>query len=629
MPEFAIGDKIAERYTVIEKLGAGGMGAVYLVEEDSTERKFALKTVITQGATDRNFKRFEMEAKATRLLQHESLVQIYDFGLIDDRQPFFVMEYCQGQNLSQRIKADGALPVDKAIEMFIAICNALTYAHSQGVVHRDLKPSNVMISENSVKVLDFGIAKVLREGDEFNTITQTGEIFGSPLYMSPEQCLGRSVDQRSDVYSLGCMFFEALTGSPPFLGETALATMLKHQSETPQTLKEATLGGDFSRDLETIIARMLAKNPDNRYPDLQKVSDDLKNVQRGEPLASLKKAEPDKPLNKGLVSIGVMAVLIGIATSVFLMLPHEKNTQMHAFLERDDYRKVADIYAASKKNEMAKSYYSTLNPKNAKVRDFHFPEIAIGYFGYDDAFKKFTPACGVHKNVKIPFRLLIKQGASCIPGFRNDEVCWLRYRSILADDNDTNGIKDWHELTALILDDANITDASCENFKQLPKLVTLYISDTGITADGLQKLNLEKMVALNINRVKRAKTLLPRLSKNKVLERLHLIGTELGDEDLKLIGRIRSLLWMDLKNNFFTDAGVSELSGLSKMKDLQIDGMGLTAKSIETFLQLPALNSLLIGRCNWKEKEKLQFLTLLKQKRPSVKVEFRPGKELH
>ena len=271
MPEFAIGDKIAERYKVIEKLGAGGMGAVYLVEEGSTDRRLALKTVITQGATDRNFKRFEMEAKATRLLQHESLVQIYDYGLIDNNQPFFAMEYCQGQNLSQRIKADGPLPVDRAIEMFIAICNALTYAHSQGVVHRDLKPSNVMITENNVKILDFGIAKVLREGDEFNTITQTGEIFGSPLYMSPEQCLGRSVDQRSDVYSLGCMFFEALTGSPPFFGETALATMLKHQSETPQTLKEATLGREFSRDLETIIAHMLEKSPVDRYPDLQKV----------------------------------------------------------------------------------------------------------------------------------------------------------------------------------------------------------------------------------------------------------------------------------------------------------------------------------------------------------------------
>ena len=629
MPEFAIGDKIAERYKVIEKLGAGGMGAVYLVEEGSTDRRLALKTVITQGATDRNFKRFEMEAKATRLLQHESLVQIYDYGLIDNNQPFFAMEYCQGQNLSQRIKADGPLPVDRAIEMFIAICNALTYAHSQGVVHRDLKPSNVMITENNVKILDFGIAKVLREGDEFNTITQTGEIFGSPLYMSPEQCLGRSVDQRSDVYSLGCMFFEALTGSPPFFGETALATMLKHQSETPQTLKEATLGREFSRDLETIIAHMLEKSPVDRYPDLQKVSEDLKHVQRGEPLASFKKIEPPKPFNKGLVLIGATAVLIGIATAIFLMLPHEKNTQMHAFLERDEDRKVADIYAASKINEIAKSYYSTLNPKNEKVRDFHFPEIAIGYFGYDDAFKKFTPACGVHKNVKIPFRLLIKQGPSCIPGFRNDEVCWLRYRSILAEDKDTEGIKDWHEVTALIMDDANVSDASIENFKQLPKLVTLSISDTSITADGLQKLNLEQMVALNINRVKRAKTLLPRLSKNKVLERLHLIGAELTDDDLKYIGRIRSLLWMDLKNNYFTDAGVRSLAGLSKLQDLQIDGMGLTPKCIETFLQLQALNSLVIGRCNWKGKEKMHFITLLKHKRPSIKVELRPGKYLH
>lgn len=629
MAEFAIGDSIAERYKVLEKLGSGGMGAVYLVEESATNRKLALKTVITQGATDRNFKRFEMEAKATRLLQHESLVQIYDYGLIDDTQPFFAMEYCQGQNLSQRIKAEGPLPVAKAVELFIALCHALTYAHAQGVVHRDLKPSNIMINNNTVKVLDFGIAKVLREGDEFNTLTRTGEIFGSPLYMSPEQCLGRSIDQRSDVYSLGCMFFEALTGSPPFLGETALATMLKHQSEQPHSLKEATLGGDFSRDLETVIARMLEKNPDNRYPDLEKVSDDLKHIQQGEPLASLKEKPTPKPLNKGLLSIGIVTLLIGVAIAIFLVLPHEKNTQMHAFLEQDEGRKVGDIYAASKKTESAKSFYSALNPKNDKVRDFHFPPIAIGYFGYDDAVKQFTPACGVHKNVKIPFRLLIKQGPYCIPGFRNDEVCWLRYRSILAEDKDTDGIKDWHEVTTLIMDDANISDASCENFKQLPKLDTLSISNTSITADGLQKLNLEQMVALNINRVKRAKTLLARLSKNRVLQRLHLMGADLNDDDLKYIARIRSLRWMDLKNNFFTDAGIRPLVSLVKMKDLQIDGMGLTPKSIQTFSQFPELSTLVIGRCSWKNKEKLHFTEVLKRDHPQVKVELRTGSDLH
>lgn len=629
MVDFAPGDSIAERYKVIDTLGSGGMGAVYLVEECTSNRRLALKTVVTLGSLDRNFKRFEMEAKATRLLQHENLVQVYDYGLIDHTQPFFVMEYCQGQNLSELIKSQGPLPVDKAIEMFITICHALTYAHAQGVVHRDLKPSNVMITDDGVKVLDFGIAKVLREGTEYNTLTQTGEIFGSPLYMSPEQCLGRSVDRRSDVYSLGCMFFETLTGSPPFFGETALATMLKHQAEKPQSLKEATLGGTFPSDLESIIARMLEKNPKSRYTDLLKVSDDLVHVQRGEPLASLQeKPLPEKP-NKGLLLTGIAAVVIAIATAAFLLPSSEKNTQMHAFLESDEGRKVADIYAAAQKNEPAKTFYSELNARSDKVRDFHFPDIAIGYFGYDDAFKQFTPACGIQKNVTIPFKLLIKQNPAGIPGFRNDEVCWFRYRSILAEDEHTDGIKGWHELTTIIMDDANISDASCENFKQLPKLSTLSVSDTHITAAGLAKLNLEQMVHLNINRIKRAKILLPRLAKNKVLRKLHLIGTELTDEDLKYIGRIRSLQWMDLKNNFFTDRGVSALSGLVNMQDLQVDGLGLTPKSIETFVRLPKLRTLVIGRCNWKKKDKTHFTNVLTHAHPSVKVDLRPGTELH
>ncbi len=183
--EFVAGHVIADRYKVLEFLGAGGMGAVYLVEEVSSKQCYALKTILAGNATDRNLKRFEMETNATKLLEHENLVQIRDFGFINETQPYFVMDYCHGQDLAALMKSRGTLAIEESLDIFITLCNALTYAHSKGVVHRDLKPSNVMITDGIVKVLDFGIAKVFRDETEFNTVTQTGEIFGSPYYMSP------------------------------------------------------------------------------------------------------------------------------------------------------------------------------------------------------------------------------------------------------------------------------------------------------------------------------------------------------------------------------------------------------------------------------------------------------------
>jgi len=263
----APGTILLEKLKVIELLGQGGMGSVYRVEHLLMNRQFALKCLNKFQAADASWKRFQNEAKAAHLLDHANLLKVFEFGLLPGGQPYFLMELVEGITLADEIKRLGSLPVRRAIKIFIQVSFAIAYAHEHKVIHRDLKPSNIMLVQKPgepefVKVVDFGIAK-LTGLDEFNqqTLTKTGEIFGSPLYMSPEQCMGTGVDQRSDLYSLGCVFYEALTSAPPFFGESALSTMMKHQTETQLSLKEASLGLEYPAGLEKIITNLLEKDP--------------------------------------------------------------------------------------------------------------------------------------------------------------------------------------------------------------------------------------------------------------------------------------------------------------------------------------------------------------------------------
>ncbi len=272
-----------DKFRVIKLLGRGGMGSVYQVQHLHLRTEYALKCLNKQQHNDATWRRFENEARASNKLDHPNLIKVHDSGLLPDGQPYFVMDLVDGVTLADEIKKTGRLPVHVVLKLFIQVGFALSYAHERGVIHRDIKPTNIMLVNskyrtlsNSVKVVDFGIAKLTGQ-DEFNqqTLTRTGEIFGSPLYMSPEQCMGISVDHRSDLYSLGCVMYEALTGAPPIVGDNALSTMMKHQTEKPLSLKQASLGLEFAEQLEFLVQKLLEKDPKNRYRNASLLTADL------------------------------------------------------------------------------------------------------------------------------------------------------------------------------------------------------------------------------------------------------------------------------------------------------------------------------------------------------------------
>ncbi len=282
------GDLVGNRYKILSLIASGGMGIVYKVEQIYLGKVLALKVLNARCVSDVTVRRFQHEARAAFGIDHPNLISVHDFGLLEDKVPFLVMDYVNGESMSERIRTRGTLTVTEAVPIFLRICFGLGYAHGQGVIHRDIKPSNIMLVDNmstreegSVKIVDFGIAKFTQvEKNDIQALTRTGEVFGSPLYMSPEQCTGSPVDLRSDIYSLGCVFFEALTGTTPFVGVNALTTMMQHMGEKAPTLKEASMGKDFPPLLEQIIAKMLTKNVSERYQSLAHVAGDLAVLER-------------------------------------------------------------------------------------------------------------------------------------------------------------------------------------------------------------------------------------------------------------------------------------------------------------------------------------------------------------
>jgi eukaryotic-like serine/threonine-protein kinase len=270
-----IGTLFDGRYTVVRKLGAGGMANVYLAEDQELGRRVAIKILNERHANDDQFvERFRREAKNAAALSHPNIVSIYDRGEAEGTY-YIAMEYLDGRSLKELIVARGPAPFTVAVEYARQILSALRFAHRHGIVHRDIKPHNVLVdAEGRVKVTDFGIA---RAGT--SQMTEAGSIVGTAQYLSPEQARGTNVDQRSDVYSLGIVLYELLTGTVPFNGDTPVEIAMKHLSTLPEA--PSVKRPDIPRDLDLIVMRSLAKDPDDRYQSAEEMDADLERFLRG------------------------------------------------------------------------------------------------------------------------------------------------------------------------------------------------------------------------------------------------------------------------------------------------------------------------------------------------------------
>ena len=280
VPKIDLPVTLGGRYRVERELGRGGMAKVFLGTDTVLGRTVAVKVLAPQFADDDGFvQRFRREAQAAASIGHPHIVSVFDTGS-DDGVHYIVMEYVEGRTLAEFLAGGGRILPDRAIDIAMDVCQALEAAHARGVIHRDIKPGNIMLNpRGEVKVTDFGIARVTTTAD---TVAQTAAILGTASYLSPEQAQGQPVDARSDLYSLGCVVYEMVTGRPPFLGDSPVAVASKQVLEQP--VPPSKLNSDVTPDLDAVILRALAKNPANRYQSAEEMRADLERAKRGLPV---------------------------------------------------------------------------------------------------------------------------------------------------------------------------------------------------------------------------------------------------------------------------------------------------------------------------------------------------------
>ena len=333
------GPDLPEQYQVLVKINEGGMGAIFKAKNRYTGATFAIKVLRPKFAQDEEYRqRFIVEARAAGTMKHPHICAVHDFGITANQTLYLVMDWIDGISLMSKIVRDGPLDAPTALLIYQQIAMALSHAHKHGVIHRDLKPENIILSREPTSgithayLVDFGVAKVstdIGDGIKHQGLTVSGTVVGTPMYMSPEQAREMEVDGRSDIYSLGCVMYFALTGNAPFLAETALDTMFKHVNETPPEINPAL---KVPANLKKVIFKSLEKSPADRYQSADELLGDITKIAQGGnlgkiTLASEKQKKRERTITLVLFLLGfvVMYFASTMAQSFLDNLANNKN----------------------------------------------------------------------------------------------------------------------------------------------------------------------------------------------------------------------------------------------------------------------------------------------------------------
>jgi len=653
------GSVIDKKFVVHAVIGSGGMGAVYRVHHQMLNKDLALKTFRVSNHIQSAWQSFQNEAKILAALKNRHVIEVYDFGFAENKLPYYAMELLDGESLDQLLKRQGPLDLPLAIELFRQACLGLAAAHQRGILHSDVKPANLFVVENrqrdrisyTLKVLDFGIARMISD----ETQRETGErmLFGSPLYMSPEQCQGEKLAETSDVYSLGCALFECLTGRPPFYGESALATLHMHITVPAPLLSKYFQDGSVPNRLVGLVARMLEKDPAKRIASMSAVEEELALIaakmqspadirKRGLPNFSRENDDADSDASSDVdddhsmsansngaaiymkaALIAVSCVLVAGAVAALTVLnfhpppPPKEPPVAHeplassTLLKRSALTLPAIDYSAKEPEPYC------ARPIDHLVRRFQFPAQAIGVLEISYGNRNGVQAQGKvefpERNVKkLAFRgdHNVFHYPIFLAGFQGDDLSRVAVE-VKTEEPAAERVARANAIIHYLRHVTAVENLSLKGFspdqrclsdlEKLPEVTNLTFTapeDETLFEDGSwlkDYSRLRNLHSLELANKTNLRPILQALKKNNMLNQLTLNNCDLAEGDIDCINKIPQLYNLCINANpKVTDAALSHLKNNQTITKLTLLDCGITVKSLETLKTLPKLEYLIV-----------------------------------
>ncbi len=633
---------LPERYSIIRMLGRGGNGLVCEARDSYLNRTVAVKVIDKVSMEPEKLVRFQSEAKITSRLTHPNIVSVLDFGVNRNAQPFMVLEYVTGKTLRQHLNEHGTLDNEQARAVFAAIASALDHAHQSGVSHRDLKPENLILhlDENSnlvPKLIDFGLAKHVQS--QHNTmVTQGGiKLVGTPAYMSPDQVNARTYDVRSEVYSFGCVFFEALVGRPPFTARTPLELLAKHSNEAPPNAM--TLLPTIEKDLSELIDKCLQKMPDSRFQTFDQIYRILTGVTPADenPSTTTSLSVSNTPTLAGhskILLAGVVsatAMLLGVHT----VFKHNQTKQQENYHQSSssDSTSEAPINQSNSSETSAASIVETttgavqhptakkkdnLSPTNAinllsgaaeKPAITYFPDsksVRLRGDFYRDDFKIIPQDKKIEAVKALYGQHLDPDGFQNVVGKMKLTCLHLSHSD--ADEKIFNTVAKMPSIKKLVLKNTKVTDQSLAKLARLPQLTELVLDDCKITDVGVASLaDSPKLSHLGLSHTDHVTGKgLSTLNKLK-LKAFFYSQNKLDDDEIRAICKMKiDSLYL---NNCGIDDREAELINSNSVRVLYVTGNEFGPAGLRALLKMPSIKAIFASANTALSDEKVRTLT--------------------
>lgn len=571
-----IGSMLGERLKILARVGSGGMSVVYKAEDLLLNRIVAVKILHSHSALKQNnVLRFRQEAKSASKIDHENVIRIFEFNVPEIGQPYLVMDFIEGESLADFIANNGPIELKRAISLMSLVCDGMQCAHDAGVIHRDLKPSNIMLlkhpsGKQTLKVVDFGIAKLLVDETEMHSVTQTGEVFGSPLYMSPEQCWGKKLDGRSDVYSLACVMFEMCTGQPPLRGTSALETIHLHTTEPPPPVSSIYPGIKSGAALDAVFAKGMAKAPEARYQSPAEFKVALREIlvssdgdRHGDGFWSKSKFDMKKVKLVLMIAAVSLACFLIVSTS-FSPTPPRTTITAPIAVSQPQPQPQLQTQPETRPQTDTDTDESNSTTKRRAVTEPAF----------------ITPQ---------KWRVFLSR--------QLPSTTKLDLRTLGVSDRNLEDLQSFKNLRSLDLTGEPITDAGMKTLARLAKLDDLRLSNTVISDEGVKtlanKLQLKMLRLGHTNITNKSLSYLESMP----LTYLLLTADRIDDNAANSLAKLKDLEVLSLRDTHISDPVISALSSLNKLVRLDIQNTRITDLSLKTLSEMKNLRAVRVHGC--------------------------------